>query len=119
MGRPTLLLVEETELAVLFQQLLRSAGYRALICRTGGQALRICARLSARIHLVVTTFRLPDMDGGELAFRLQKDYPDLKVLGMSVYGKRATRFDELGFAFIQKPFNSGALVARVREILGE
>ena len=119
MARPTILVVEERELAVLFRLVLRSSGYRVLICRRGGQALRICARFSARIDLVLTTFRLPDMDGGELALRLQKNYPQLKVLGMSIYGGRATQFANLGFAFIQKPFNSASLVARVREIVGE
>ena len=91
MARKTVLVVEERELALLLRRILRTSGYRVLVCKTGGQALRICSRFSLRIDLVLTTLQLPDIDGGAL----------------------------VAISFIQKPFNYAELIARIREVLGE
>src|SRR5262249_51543980 len=99
MARPTILVVEDRELALLLRRILRRSGYRVLICRSGGQALRICSRLSPRIHLVLTTLHLPDIDGGAMVRQLGREYPHLKIMGMSLYQTRATRFADLGISF--------------------
>jgi DNA-binding response OmpR family regulator len=118
MARPTILVVEERELALLLRRILRTSGYRVLICRTGGQALRICSRFSLRIDLVLTTLQLPDIDGGALILNLEREYPYLKIIGMSLYQGRAIRFAGPGISFIQKPFNYVELIARIRKVLG-
>ncbi|HEY2382456.1 MAG TPA: response regulator [Terriglobia bacterium] len=118
MARATILLVEDRDLAALLQCVLRSAGYRVLICRTGRHALQICGRLGLKIELVLTTFLLPDTDGAELAVQLKNAHPHLKIIGMSIYQASATRFAGCGIAFLQKPFSYAELIARIREVIG-
>ena len=118
MARPTILVVEDRELALLLRRILRASGYRVLICRSGSQALRICSRLSLRIDLVLTTLQLPDIDGEAMVLILERVYPHLKIMGLSLYQSRANRFADLGISFIEKPFNNTELVARIHKVLG-
>ena len=118
MARRTILVVEDREIALLLRRILRPSGYRVLICRSGSQALRICSRLSLRIDLVLMTLQLPDIDGEAMVLILERVYPHLKILGMSLNQPRATRFADPGISFIEKPFNNTDLVARIHKVLG-
>ena len=65
---------------------------------------------------------MPGLSGIRLAERLRDKWPRLKVLFMSGYGRleEETRFDPAeGTAFLPKPFSPEALVAKVRDSLGE
>ena len=119
MARPTILVVEDRELALLLRRILRASGYRVLMCRSGSQALRICSRLSPRIDLVLTSLQLPDIDGGALVLQLEREYSHVNIIGMSLYQGRTTRFADLGISFIQKPFSYADLIARIQEALGK
>ena len=63
---------------------------------------------------------MPEMNGRQLADRLQAHYPDLKILFMSGYTANVIAhqgvLDE-GLWFIQKPFSRKDLAFRVREVL--
>jgi DNA-binding response OmpR family regulator len=118
MPRPTILVVEDRELARLLQRVLRTSGYRVLICRSGDQALNICARLASRIDLVLTARTLPDTNGGKLAIQLKRDHPHLKIMLMSIHYSSEMRFAHLGIEFIQKPFHYAELVAKLRQAIG-
>ena len=72
------------------------------------------------IHLLITDVIMPEMNGRELAERLQSLYPDLEVLFMSGYTADVIAhrgvLDE-GVHFMQKPFSSRDLAIKVREAL--
>ena len=80
----------------------------------------ICERHSGRIHLLITDMVLPEVSGREIAKRVGALRPDVKVLFMSGYADEALvhshGFDGK-FEFLQKPFSSVTLTARVREVL--
>jgi FixJ family two-component response regulator len=65
---------------------------------------------------------MPEMNGRELAGRLQSFFPDLKVLYMSGYTADVIAhrgvLDE-GVYFMQKPFSKRDLAFKVREVLKE
>lgn len=120
-GTETVLVVED-EFGVrgLITQILKSAGYRVLAAANGGEALLICERFDGPIHLLLTDIVMPGMSGRELAGRLIRLRPDLRVLHISGYTDKAIL--EYGVLqehmhFIQKPFTPRALTRKVREVL--
>jgi two-component system cell cycle sensor histidine kinase/response regulator CckA len=119
-GTETVLLVEDQdEVRRVAQLILRRYGYTVLEARNAGEAWLSCER-QGPIHLLLTDVVMPQMSGRELADRLTKVRPDMKVLYMSGYTDNAIVhhgiLDE-GIAFLQKPLVPDVLARRVREVL--
>ena len=71
---------------------------------------------------MVTDVVMPQMSGKDLAERLVKLYPTLRVLYMSGYTDDAIGHHGVldpGTHFIGKPFNAADLTRMVREVLDE
>ncbi len=62
---------------------------------------------------------MPEMGGLELASRLGKERPEIRVLLMSGYTEQATsaRFDLAAQPFIEKPFASADLLTTIQLLL--
>jgi CheY-like chemotaxis protein len=101
--------------------ILDGLGYTVLAAAGTAEAITLAEAHGAKIHLLITDVVMPEMNGRDLAARLQKLYPDLKVLFMSGYTANVIAHHgvlENGVHFIQKPFSRRDLAARVREALG-
>jgi PAS domain S-box-containing protein len=120
-GSETVLLAEDEEaVRKLALQVLQMNGYQVLEAANGGAALLICERQKEPIHLLITDVIMPEMSGRELADRLAKLRPEMKVLFMSGYTDNAIVHQgvlDAGANFIQKPFPTDALARKVREVL--
>ncbi len=120
-GNETVLLVEDdATLRDLMSTALRRYGYKILEASHGGEALLICEREKAPIHLLLTDVVMPQISGSDLAERLSRLRPEMKVLFMSGYTHDATVHHGLldsGVNFIAKPFRLLNLVQKVREVL--
>jgi two-component system cell cycle sensor histidine kinase/response regulator CckA len=116
----TVLIVEDEEAVLeLASEFLSTAGYRVLTAENGADALAIAQNLQQPIHVLVTDIVLPKMRGPELAERVKRIRPGVKVVYMSgylEYDKKAGQFLEEG-AFLQKPYTRDALIAKVDETL--
>ena len=66
-------------------------GYTVLEARHGGEALRLCAAAPGADRLLLTDVVMPEMGGRELAERLARAAPGLKVLFMSGYTETGDR----------------------------
>ena len=100
---------------------LKAYGYRVMAAANAGEALMICEREHGRIHLLLTDVVMPNVSGRELAGRLEKMRPGIKVLFMSGYTDDAIEQHgvlEQGTEFIQKPFSPEDLAGKVRAVLG-
>jgi DNA-binding NtrC family response regulator len=100
---------------------LKAYGYRVIQAANAVEALRICERERDRIHLVLTDVVMPNMSGPELANRLEKLRPGIKVLLMSGYTDNAFSISgalDERVHFIEKPFSPEALAKKVRAVLG-
>jgi PAS domain S-box-containing protein len=120
-GSETILLVEDEEqVRAVARGILRKHGYLVLDAGHAGEALLLCEKHPAPIHLLLTDVVMPQMSGPELAKRLIALRPDMKVLCMSGYTDDAALRHgviESGIAYLQKPLTVESLTRRVREVL--
>jgi PAS domain S-box-containing protein len=120
-GTETVLLAEDEEaVRKLARQILEMYGYHVLEAANGGAALLLCERHRGSIQLLITDVVMPEMSGRELADRLARLHPEMKVLFMSGYTDNAVVHHGVLIGetnFIQKPFPTEGLVRKVREVL--
>ena len=120
-GSETILLVEdEAIIRELTVQILESNGYEVLEAMSGTEALHIAVDHGTPIHLLLTDVMMPGMNGKELADRLRRHHPDMRVLFMSGYDESQIdreEADDGDTAFLPKPFSTEALRHRVRGVL--
>ncbi len=119
----TVLLVEdEAMVRAATRRILASAGLEVLEAATPGEALALVEGYPGKIDLLLTDVVLPNMNGRELAQRVERLRPGLKVLFMSGYTADAFSKEELlspDEAFLAKPFTTDALISRIDEVLGK
>jgi PAS domain S-box-containing protein len=120
-GTETILLVEDDEAILnLGKMILENLGYTVLAAGTPVDAIHLVEKHSGDIHLLITDVVMPEMNGRELAEQLSAIRPNLECLYMSGYTADVIAhrgiLDE-GVGFIQKPFLSEDLAAKVRQVL--
>ena len=115
-GRETVLVVEDQkEVRNYAVGVLKEFGYRAIPAENVGEALLLSEK--KRFDLVLTDVVMPHASGKELAERLKKIQPEIRVLFMSGYaGSIVQQHGVLEGAsmFIQKPFTPEDLAKKVR-----
>ena len=120
-GQETILLVEdETNLRGLARQYLETQGYKILEAEDGAAALQIVDGHKGTIDLLLTDVIMPGINGRELASKITKLLPGIRVLYMSGYTENAVGHDgmlDAGINLLQKPFSLPALKDRVQEVL--
>lgn len=120
-GDESILLVEDEEVVREFvQRILTRHGYAIHTMPNPAQAMEFAESYSGQVDLILTDVVLPKMNGHDLSIRLLKHFPDASVMFMSGYTDDAiVRHGVLepGTWFLQKPFTSEALLAKVREVL--
>jgi two-component system cell cycle sensor histidine kinase/response regulator CckA len=105
----TILVVDdEPAICSLVKKLLEREGYAVLIAGDAETATHIYEEHSAEVALLLTDVKMPGMNGLELADRILRKKPQLRVLFMSG-SPGATG----GLACIAKPFTRAQLIGRV------
>jgi PAS domain S-box-containing protein len=120
-GSETILLVEDEPMILeMTKAMLSRQGYHVLAAASPGEAIRIAGEHRGDIRLLMTDVVMPEMNGRDLAKNLLSLYPDLLRLFMSGYTANVIAhhgvLDE-GVHFIQKPFTTRDLAAKIREVL--
>ena len=122
-GRGEAILIAEDDPAVrrVAERILSSAGYAVTATGGGPEALELLDDGARDVDLLLSDIVMPGMRGDDLARRAVAMRPGLHVLFMSGYSDQAPPLD-LGptagaTAFIDKPFDAGTLLERIRDLL--
>jgi CheY-like chemotaxis protein len=94
--------------------MLDELGHDVTEASSGKQALEILAD-HPHFDLVVTDYRMPDMDGLELISAARNVVPVLKTVLMTGYEADDPRFADLQAATLSKPFGLDDLEAALRQ----
>ncbi len=131
----TVLCVDDhRETLVIRRMLLEVAGYAVMTASSGAEALQLMEQ--AAVDAVVLDYRMPGMDGGELAARLRQMRPGLPLIMLSGYAAEipaevlklvdafvikgqspSVLLDELAFCLGEKPCRKPSALADSEDIL--
>jgi two-component system, cell cycle sensor histidine kinase and response regulator CckA len=121
----TILLVEDEErVREVMEVTLSLGGYHVLSTGSALEAREIIESYDSTIHLMVTDFAMPHMNGADLAAHLKRARPEAKVLYVSGFPRQDVQdvHDKSGrilLEFMQKPFTPEDLEIKVRDILSD
>ncbi|MBW3534750.1 MAG: PAS domain S-box protein [Gemmatimonadetes bacterium] len=120
-GSETILLVEDEPMVrELARRALQARGYDVLTAQDGEAALAVLDDHDGSLHLLLTDVVMPRMGGREVAERIRRRVPGLKVIFMSGYTDDAVVRHgvlEESTPFLQKPFTPDELADKIREVL--
>jgi CheY-like chemotaxis protein len=119
-GETVLVVDDEAAVRSAVREILQATGYLVLEAGSGEEALRIYAGQEGPIHLLLTDVMMPEMSGPDLAQRLARMRPEMRVLYMSGYSDDALIRRGVvapGTAFLQKLFTPDTLAHKVLEVL--
>jgi two-component system, cell cycle sensor histidine kinase and response regulator CckA len=120
-GSETILVVEDEEpVRNILVRILHNSGYNALAAKTSEEALNLCRNYNHPIHLLITDFAIPGINGMELARLFSRWKPTTKVLFISGYTDDSiTRYGTMDreTQLLQKPFQRDQLLTKVRSLL--
>lgn len=115
-GTACVLVVDDESLVLtMAETILSDFGYRVLTANNGQKALAILAQPDSKVDLVITDLVMPGMGGRELTERIRQEYPRLPVMPTSGYVM--TEDKQNGAGYLQKPFTSMQLLAKVKAAL--
>ena len=114
--RPTVLVVEDDDgLARMLDDVLSDAGYQVTLAGDGESGF--AQALSGQPSVVLSDFRMPGMDGGQLISKLRA-HPRTRAIPVALMSNsQGQRSRVPGVPFLQKPFDVVdmlALLARTR-----
>jgi PAS domain S-box-containing protein len=120
-GNEAILVVDdEAGIRQMIVDSLSPFGYRLLGAANGEEALQVAEQFSGNIDVLLTDILMPGMYGTELAARLQKKWPAIKVLFMSGYleiREQESDLVDMEKNFLAKPIMPSTLTRKLREIL--
>lgn len=120
-GTESILLVEDDQAVRNFAaSALKSLGYTVFEAGHGKEALQMLQRKQVQPDLLITDLIMPEMNGKELARKVQQISPSLQILFTSGYTENhIVRGGSLerGIQFIVKPYSISGLAQKVREVL--
>lgn len=115
------LVVEDDEGVRSFMKLaLEAAAYDVSTAASGQEGLDAVQHAAGGFDMVIIDVVMPKMSGCELADRLALLYPSLKILFISGYNDEVILRQGImqrQVNFLRKPFTSGPLIAKVKEVL--
>jgi DNA-binding NtrC family response regulator len=116
MGAKAIAIIDdEIDLVNLFQEILESDGYKVCAFIDPIQAFNTLEKKIKEYGLILSDFRMPNLNGYELCSRLRQLNPELEVILMSAYD--TIECDISKFTIVKKPILVAQLLQIVRDSL--
>lgn len=111
---------DEPNVLKALQRVLRDAPYQIITANSGAEALEKIA--TTLPDLVITDFRMANMNGIELVHEIHKRHPNMKCAILSGYADGNTVQEALKdghiLRFLIKPIDNDILKSTINELLG-
>jgi two-component system NtrC family response regulator len=119
--KPRILIVDdEARMVEVVAMVLGRVGYECIACGSATEALKV---LDARdVDVIVTDWKMPEMDGFALLRHVHEHHPGVPVIFMTAYGdipSAVAAMREGAFDYVTKPFDNEelkSLIARALEL---
>ena len=117
---PTVLVVDDEEsIRLVVRRILEGSGYQITEATNGLEGIALLES-GTPLDLLMADIDMPELSGDEMAVRIRKSRPDLKVLYVTghidkLMDERPLLWD--GEAFLEKPFSAEGLLEAVALIL--
>lgn len=111
---------DEESICAVGKLMLERVGFEVLTSADGREAVDVFRDNADRIDCVVLDLTMPHLNGDQAFSELRRIKPDVKVILSSGYNEQdaTQRFAGKGLTgFLQKPYESVSLVAKLREVL--
>ncbi|MBD3345519.1 MAG: response regulator [Chitinivibrionales bacterium] len=123
MKKPHVLLVEDDEhLVDLYASMIKLMEWVPVVCRKGGEALKIFESAEFPVAVILLDLILPDIHGIECICRFKKTDPRVPVVvctGSEHMNEIALLKAEGAFDILSKPFVANDLIAMLKRAVGE
>jgi DNA-binding NtrC family response regulator len=114
--RTVLIVDDEPQMLRLVEKMLGSSGVKVLMAPRPSDALKICQM--APIHVLISDFSMPEMDGIRLAEQVLKLHPTASILLISgQFRDTPPAAKAAQIRFLKKPFFPSQLIELLREML--
>src|ERR1700692_4701057 len=114
--RKTLLVVDDDPKVSEFLADALAKDFEVMLAKSGESALEQAAAVKGPIHLLLTDFEMPGMNGIDLATKLTALRPDIKVLLMSGFQGGMLVLND-GWHYLPKPFIASNLITLVNGLI--
>ena len=115
-NQKTILVVDDNAIVLKFVTSLLVRDYNVLSASSGKEAFQVSQNYQPAIHLLLSDFEMPEMNGIALATQISLERPQIKVLLMSGFTGGMLVLNE-GWHFLPKPFIASQLHALIAGLI--
>ncbi|EON15919.1 two-component system sensor histidine kinase/response regulator [Cupriavidus necator] len=116
-ARLAVLYVDDEEMARKYFARAAGSDYEVLVADSADEALAVLRADPARVAVLVTDFRMPGRDGGQLLRQVAQEYPQIVRILVTAYADKDVLLETVNsgevFRILEKPLS----VADLREVL--
>jgi len=117
MNSKVILVVDDEEPVRLFvSTLLERDGYAVLLANDGKHALEVSRHYTGEIRVLLTDYKMPQLDGLQLAAALTDERPGIGVIIMSGHLSRPEELAGSEITVLPKPFSISQLLQAVKNL---
>jgi CheY-like chemotaxis protein len=116
-GRVILVADDEESVRLLLSTLLERDSYTVLLANDGQHALEVARKHDGEINVLITDYKMPRLDGLQLARTLVTERPGLRVMIMSGRMSNPDAIQRSGFPMVAKPFTINGFMKTLKECL--
>lgn len=113
-----LVIDDDTDICLLLRRFLSKNGYEVAIAQSGQTGLSLLEEFSP--DLVMTDFRLGDLDGGQILRKIKERFPEVPVLIITGYSDIKIAIDVMkqgAFDYITKPLFPDEILLTIKKAL--
>ncbi len=120
MNTVILLVDDDSAFRESVNDILEIEDYQVIEAKSGKEALSIIENKNGQVDLVITDMLMPEIEGNQLAAKIKKLRPNLKIIGMTGGGRIGTPDAVVKMAvgplfetILRKPFLAEDLIAQI------